>query len=81
MGLFDWLFEKKREKEALEQFVQMELEYKSIRLEEGIVTQEGGVVCPGCGYEMSIIEYFEQWQPGAARILICPCCHKKFKSH
>jgi len=81
MGIFDWLYERKRKKETLEQFEQMEREYDPVRLEEGQITEQGGAICPGCGYEMSLAEYLEQWKPGSVRILTCPRCQKKFKTH
>jgi len=77
----DWLFNRKRKKEIWEEFQQMEEEYASVDLKEGQITGDGGVRCPHCSYALTQIEYLEQFQPGAVRILECPKCHGQFKSH
>ncbi len=81
MDILDWFHGKKRNKEVLDQFEQMERMYESVKLEEGRTTDKGGVICPHCSYEMSQLEYLEQWQPGAVRIMTCPHCQKEFKTH
>jgi len=65
----------------MRQFEQMGKEYDSLTLEEGRITESGGVICPGCGYELSITEALEQPRISGLHILECPNCHKKFKSH
>ena len=81
MQIIDWLFKRKQKKELLRQFDEMEKEYAAVDLPEGKPSDQGGVFCPNCGYELSMIEYLEQWQAGAVRIIECPNCQKEFKSH
>ncbi len=80
MGIFD-SYEKKRFKEDLKEFERLEREYESVKMEEGRPAKDGGVICPFCNYEMSLIEYLEQWQTGGVRIINCLNCHKEFKTH
>lgn len=81
MGILDWFLERRREREALDQFREMEEEYDSVQLPEGQITGEGGVACPHCRRSLSLTEYLGQRSVGAVAVLTCPNCRKEFKCH
>jgi len=82
MGIGDWLFRKKREKEVAKEFEQMMQEYDSSSLPEGkLVRETGEVICPNCGYKLSLVEAVGGRGVGAVGTTECPSCRKSFKQH
>jgi len=82
VGIGDWLFRKKREKENLQEFERMMRDYDSSPLPEGTLDREtGGVTCPMCGYKLSLTESLSGRQVGAVGATVCPKCNKTFKQH
>jgi len=82
VGIGDWLYKKRRDKENLKEFERMMQEYESSPLPEGKLIQESGeVVCPDCGYKLLLIEAIKGRELGAVGITECPSCGKLFKQH
>jgi len=53
MGLLDWLYEKKRRRENLEEFQRL-LENRDAVIKSGDYSERDGLlVCPHCGYRLS----------------------------
>jgi uncharacterized Zn-finger protein len=57
-------------------------EYDSSPLPEGkLVRDTGEVICPHCGYKLSLVEAIGGRSIGAVGVTDCPHCGKKFKQH
>jgi DNA-directed RNA polymerase subunit RPC12/RpoP len=82
MGIGDWLYRKRRDKENLEEFDRMMKEYDSSPLPEGKLIQETGeTICPNCGHKLSLVEGIKGRGLGAVGATECPHCSKLFKQH
>jgi|LGOV01.1.fsa_nt_gb transcription initiation factor IIE alpha subunit len=79
MGIFDWLFGKKREKEAMEFFEKQRKLYDSLAMREGKKSASGYPVCPNCSHEFSLVETMEQEQIPGLPVYRCPRCQETFK--
>ena len=57
-------------------------EGKVVRLYQGKYDKEtGGVICPNCGYRLTLLEAMEGREAGAVGKTVCPSCRKFFKQH
>jgi len=80
MGIGDWLFRKKQEKNALREFAGMMAEHDASPLPEGKLNSDtGGITCPHCGYTLSLVETIGGRSVGAVGATDCPKCGKTFK--
>ena len=82
MAIRDWLFGKKREKDAMREFGGMMQEYDASPLPEGKLNSDTGrITCPHCDYALSLTDAMQARTPGAVGATDCPKCGKTFKQH
>ncbi len=79
MGIFDWLFERLKAKEA-QRFFESKLAEYNVRPEPtGAKSADGLPACPHYSHEFSLVETLENQTDPALPVFDCPQCHQSFK--
>jgi len=86
MGLLDWLYARKRDKENLDEYRRLQANREAVIASGNYSERDGLLVCPHCGYRLSQEDIEDNRRKGSGLpeglginpkdLFQCPACHR-----